>query len=155
MKENSKAHIALFIAQVIYSFSFVIGKVLTGSYLAPIVLVLIRMMVATPLFWITGLLFVREKTSRQDLPKLMILAIFGVAINQTFFIKGLSLTSPISAAIMMITSPILVLIIAALLIKERITLIKTVGIVLGFAGAAVLMLNSRLSASGKADNPWG
>src|SRR5436190_18191226 len=108
MKETSKAHIALFVAQVIYSISFVIAKVLTTSYVPPFALVLIRILVAAPLFWMTGFLFVKEKASKKDLPKLFWLAVFGVAINQTFFIKGLSLTSPISAAIMMITSPILV-----------------------------------------------
>ena len=155
MNSTTKAHLSLFIAQVIYSISFVVGKILTASYMPALALVLVRMMVAMPLFWITSLLFVREKTNKKDIPRFILLAFFGVAINQTFFIKGLSLTSPISAAIMMITTPILVLIIAALLLKERITLLKTLGIVLGFAGAAVLMLNSGLNTSGRSDNPMG
>ncbi len=152
---NSKAHIALFVAQVISSISFIVGKILTASYLPPLALVLVRILVATPLFWITGFLFAKEKVDKKDLPKFLLLAVFGVAINQTLFIEGLSLTSPISAAIMMITTPILVLIISVLLIKERITVVKTVGIVLGFAGAAVLMLNSGMNASGRSDNPIG
>src|SRR4051812_13240044 len=118
LKESTAAHVSLFVAQVIYSISFVVAKVLTTGYIPALALVTIRVLVATPLFWVTAFLFVKEKTSRKDIPKLLLLAIFGVAINQTFFIKGLSLTSPISAAIMMITSPILVLIIAAFLIKE-------------------------------------
>ena len=56
---------------------------------------------------------------------------------------------------MMITTPILVVVIAGFLIREKITWMRTAGIVLGFAGAATLMLNSGLNAGGKDDNPFG
>src|SRR4029079_13113194 len=124
-------------------------KILTKDYIPPYALVMLRVLFAAPLFWFTALLFVREKTDRKDIPKLIMLAVFGVVINQSFFIKGLSLTSPISAAIMMITSPILVIIVASVLIKERITWLRTLGIIIGFAGAAILMLNSGLNSGGK------
>jgi len=73
---------------------------------------------------------------------LFALGIFGVAVNQSLFLKGLHLTSPIDAAIMMITTPILVLIIASMLIKEKITMLKISGIVIGFSGAAFLVFQN-------------
>jgi len=96
---------------------------------------------AIGLFWATSL-FVNEKVERKDFTRLFLLAICGVAINQSLFLKGLSLTSPIDAAIMMITTPILVLIIASIILKERITIIKVIGILIGFAGAAFLILKN-------------
>jgi len=153
---TSRAHLYLFISQVIYAITFVVAKVLMRDHIGPFALVLLRGLGAVPLFWLTDALFIREKTDKKDLPRLFLLCLFGVTINQTLFIKGLSLTSPISAAIMMITTPILVLIVAAVLIREKISWMRTFGIVIGFGGAAMLMLNSGISASGgKEDSPLG
>jgi drug/metabolite transporter (DMT)-like permease len=137
MNKTLQAHIALFIAQVLYAASFPIAKIVmeTVPYTA---LVILRVAGAVILFWASSL-FINEKVERKDFFRLFLLGIFGVAINQSLFLKGLHLTSPINAAIMMITTPILVLIIASLLIKERITMLKLSGIIVGFSGAAFLV----------------
>jgi drug/metabolite transporter (DMT)-like permease len=57
----------------------------------------------------------------------------------TFF-KGLSFTSPISASVIMVTTPIIVLVLSALIMKERMLKRKVFGIVLGLAGTALLIL---------------
>ena len=132
-----------------------VAKILMRDHIEPFALVLLRGLGAAPLFWLADAFFIKEKTDKKDFPRLFLLCIFGVTINQTLFIQGLSLTSPISAAIMMITTPILVVVIAAFVIREKITWVRTAGIILGFAGAATLMLNSGLNAGGKEDNPLG
>jgi len=148
------AHLALLIAMLIYAASFTIAKEVTPKYIDPFGFVLLRVIGAGALLWLTDLLFIREKVERKDLLKLLPLAIFGVALNQMLFIKGLSLTSPISAAIMMITSPILVLIIGSFVLKERITWLRGGGILLGFAGAVMLILGGSAAAS-SGDDPLG
>ena len=125
------------------------------DHIGPFALVLLRGLGATPLFWLADAFFIKEKTDKKDFPRLFLLCLFGVTINQTLFISGLSLTSPISAAIMMITTPILVVVVAGFLIRERITWVRTAGIIIGFAGAATLMLSSGLNSSGREDNPFG
>ena len=72
----------------------------------------------------------------------MFCGLFGVAINQLFFFEGLNLTTPINAAIIMTVSPILVIIFSAIIIKEKITIRKLLGIFLGIVGAATLILKS-------------
>ncbi|MCC7301575.1 MAG: EamA family transporter [Bacteroidia bacterium] len=145
------AHTALLVAQVIYAISFVVAKDFTADWMEPAGLVVLRAAGASLLFWFAGTLFVREKTDRKDLPRLLMLAVFGVCINQMLFLKGLDLTSPIHAAIMMITTPILVLILAALIIRERITMVKAAGVLLGFLGAAALMYSGSGDTKGVAD----
>ena len=137
MNKTLKAHLALFLAQVLYAGSFPIAKIVmeTIPYAA---LVVIRVSGAVILFWVSSF-FIKEKVERKDFFRLFLLGIFGVAVNQSLFLKGLHLTSPIDAAIMMITTPILVLIIASLIIKERITMLKFSGIIIGFSGAAFLI----------------
>ena len=138
---------------IIYAAGFSIIKEVTPGYVSPAGFVAIRVIGATPLLWLTGL-FIREKVSFTDLKKIMVLSLFGVSINQSLFIKGMSLTSPISGAIIMITSPLIVLIIGNLILKEKITWQRISGILIGLGGAALLILTSTL-ASSKQDNALG
>lgn len=154
MNKTTAAHIALITAMVIYAASFTIAKNVTPLHIAPFGFVLLRVIGASALFWITDLLFIRERVAKADLLRMIPLALFGVAINQMLFIKGLSLTSPISAAIMMITTPILVLIIGSFVLKERITWVRGTGILLGFGGALLLILGGSASET-RDDNPVG
>ena len=137
MNKTLRAHVALFISQVLYAASFPIAKVVMEGVPSTL-LVVMRVSGAILLFSVSSL-FVKDKVERKDFPRLFLLAVCGVAINQSFFLKGLHLTSPIDAAIMMITTPILVLVIASLIIKEKITLLKLSGIIIGFSGAAYLV----------------
>lgn len=138
---------------IIYAAGFSIIKEVTPAFISPAGFVAIRVIGATPLLWLTGL-FIREKVSVPDLKKIAVLSLFGVSINQSLFIKGMALTSPISGAIIMITSPLLVLIIGNLLLKEKITWQRVSGILIGLGGAALLILTSTL-ASSKQDNALG
>jgi drug/metabolite transporter (DMT)-like permease len=57
------------------------------------------------------------------------------------FIKGLSFTYPIHAALLLLITPILITIIASLVLKEKITSFKIIGLLLGVSGAMVLILS--------------
>lgn len=140
MSKNFQAHIFLFLSQALYAASFPIAKIVMEN-IPYNVLVIMRVTGAIILFWISSF-FVNEKVDKKDFLRLFMLGIFGVAINQSLFLKGLHLTSPINAAIMMITTPILVLIIAGLIIKEKITSLKVIGIAIGFGGAAYLVFQN-------------
>ncbi len=154
MNRTLRAHLALLAANLIYAASFTIAKQVTDGPIHPFGLVVLRASGAVVLFWLTGILFIKEKTEKKDIPRFALLAIVGVAINQLLFLKGLSLTSPISAAIMMITTPILVLLIAAVVLRERITALRVMGILIGFAGAILLMMGKPHTGV-KSDNPFG
>ena len=67
-------------------------------------------------------------------------AFFGVTFNMLTFFKGLSYTSPIMGSVLMVTTPMIVLILSAILIKERMESRKILGIVLGLAGTLFLIL---------------
>ena len=138
---------------IIYAAGFTIIKQVTPEHISPAGFVAIRVLGATPLLWLSGL-FIREKVEKADLKKIAVLSLFGVSINQSLFIKGMSLTSPISGAIIMITSPLLVLFIGNIVLKEKFTWTRISGIALGLAGAGLMILTSSLS-NGKEDNALG
>ena len=126
---------------VIYAAGFTIIKKVTPDFILPRGFVALRLIGATPLLWLSGL-FIREKVERKDLLKLAILSLCGVVINQSLFIQGMSMTSAISGAIMMVTSPLLVLILGNIILKEKITWQRTLGIAIGLCGAAMLIIYS-------------
>ncbi|MBL4716725.1 MAG: DMT family transporter, partial [Bacteroidia bacterium] len=140
MNKIVKAHIALFIANLIYGGNYTVAKEIMPDYIMPFGIILIRVIAALFIYSVFTYFFINEKIDKKDYLKLGICGLFGVAINQLLFFKGLSITTPINAAVIMTTNPILVLIAASILIKEVITFQKIVGICLGAMGAIVLIL---------------
>jgi drug/metabolite transporter (DMT)-like permease len=134
------AHLAVLAANILYGINYSIAKEIMPAYIGPFGFITIRVFTAALLFLLVHTFFIREKLDRKDLFKLAQCALFGVAINQLLFFKGLSLTVPINAALVMCTNPIQVLIIASIILKEKIPLNKIFGIVLGLTGAVTLIL---------------
>ena len=140
MSNILKAHLGLFLVALIYGGNYSIAKVvMDDDYLLPLPFILLRVSTAMVLFWMVHLLFIREKIRRADLGRFFLCGLFGVAVNQMFFFKGLDLTTPINASLIMTMTPILVLLISALLIGEKITGRKLLGIAIGALGAALLV----------------
>lgn len=117
------------------------------DYILPNGLILIRVAGATLLFWIVRL-FIWEKVNRKDLILIAFCALFGVSLNQLFFFNGLNLTSPINSSIIMTSNPIMVVILAFFLLKERIQTLKIAGVIVGTFGAVWLILLGNPHGSG-------
>lgn len=146
MSKTRQAHILLLIVGLIYGINYSVGKWVTPQYLPPLGLVAIRVTVCWLLFWGYHALFVREKVMhRRDYLRLFLAAIFGVTCNQLLFFKGLSLTSPINASVIMTMNPIIVLVLSAVFLKEVVTWKKIIGMVLGFVGAFLLLARGGFS----------
>jgi drug/metabolite transporter (DMT)-like permease len=140
------AHIAMFLVALIYAANFTIAKpVMAGElpYVQPFGFIMMRVLAATSLFWLTHFFFVREAIERKDLWRFALCGVCGVAGNQLCFFYGLNLTTPINGALIMLTTPILVLILSMLVFKEKLTGMKGGGILLGLLGAMLLILNNR------------
>jgi drug/metabolite transporter (DMT)-like permease len=140
MNSSLKAHISLFTAQVIYALNYSIAKDLMPTYIKPLGLVMLRITGALILFWTLSFFSKQEKVEKDDLKKMMLLALFGVAVNQAFFIYGLSLTKPINSAIIMVSNPIAVMLFTIFIFKEKITALKLTGLGFGVIGALTLLL---------------
>ena len=80
--------------------------------------------------------------SRKELLQLFGAGMFAIVFNQCNYIIGLSITSPLNASIMTTTMPIITMVLAALILKEPITLKKLSGVMLGCLGATTLILAS-------------
>lgn len=135
-----KAHLALFVANLIYGINYSVAKDVMPGYMLPSALVVLRVSGALLLFWLAARFFTSEKVHKKDLLKLAACGLFGVAVNQMLFLKGLNITTPINASIIMTSNPILVLIAAGIILKESITRRRVAGIMLGLSGSVTLLL---------------
>jgi len=142
MSKLLRAHLALFTVNAIYGANHVLAKGVMPTYLKPSAFIFLRALGATVLFWIIKMIFIREKVERKDLLRLAACGMFGVAVNQLFFFNGLSMTSPVNTGIIMTINPILVVILSFFILKERITLRRSSGIIIGATGAVLLTLTA-------------
>lgn len=140
MNNTLKAHLALLGANIIYGANYTIAKEVMPNYILPFGFILIRIVGAVSLFWIAHFFVSNEKIEKKDFIRIAVCGLFGVAANQLMFFKGLNITTPINAGIMMTSNPILVLVAASLLLKEKLTKNKIIGISLGLIGATTLIL---------------
>ncbi|MGF1532233.1 MAG: DMT family transporter [Bernardetiaceae bacterium] len=133
--KNFLTHAALGAVSLIYAATYNIVKFVTPDPIGPFALVVMRVVGAALLFSLFHAWFIREPIrDRKDFVRLGLCSFFGVILNQLCFIKGVSLTTPINASVIMILSPVMVLLASALLLKEPLTRLKLLGIALGAAG---------------------
>ena len=140
MSKRNLALIGATLVSIIYGLTFTIAKDVMPEFIQPFGFILLRVGGSVLLFWMVAFLGPKEKIALSDFPRIAAAALFGVAINMLTFFKGLSYTSPISASVIMVTTPIIVLVLSALLMKERMLKRKVFGIVLGLIGTAFLIL---------------
>ena len=142
MDKKIIAHLALLFTNLFFAINLSAVKHLTGNQLAkPFGINVVRVSLTAALLWGLYLLKpVQIKIQKEDIGRLTLCAVTGIAINQLLFLKGLSLTYSIHAALLMLITPILIVFIAAWLLKERLGVLKVTGLFFGIAGALVLIL---------------
>jgi drug/metabolite transporter (DMT)-like permease len=139
----SKRNWALFAAtlvSIIYGVTFTIAKDVMPKYVDAFGFIVMRVGGSVILFWLLSFFGPKEKIAKADFPRIIAAALFGVALNMLTFFKGLSYTSPIMGAVLMVTTPMIVLVLSAFIMKERMENRKIVGIILGLAGTTTLIL---------------
>lgn len=139
MSTKLKVHLSLLAANLIYGANYAIAKLVMPEFITPFAFILIRVGLGTFFFLLLYGSFIREKISIKDIPLFILCGIFGVAINQICFFKGLTLTTEINASLLMITTPILVIIFSAFIAKEKISAFNIMGIGLGIVGALLIL----------------
>ena len=140
MMNNNKAYAAVMGANFIFGANYAIIKYITPGVLHPYALNVVRILVSLGLFWFL-FLFKPGKVIllKKDIPRFLLCALTGVVINQILFIKGVSLTTPIHSSLLSLATPIFITLIAAWLLKEGFTWLKFLGLLLGIAGAGLLI----------------
>jgi drug/metabolite transporter (DMT)-like permease len=149
MSKKLQAHLAVLFANFLFGANFSTIKYIAPSVIQPFALNLVRAVCTSALLWV---LYLFKPSSaaiqKKDLPRFLLCAAVGVTINQLFFVKGLSLTTSIHGALLMLATPIFITIIAAIVLKEMLNAYKITGLILGVSGAAILILMKDATTTG-------
>ena len=136
--ENLKIYGTLTFVSLLYGINYSILKIMVPEHMGPYGLIVYRVSISAAIFWLFYA-FNREKIDwKADGVRIFLSAVCGAAINMLLFYKGISMTSAINGSIIMTLTPVLVLLWAALLIKEKITKLKVAGILIGMIGAIII-----------------
>jgi drug/metabolite transporter (DMT)-like permease len=140
----------VFLMIVFWSGNYIVGKIALREF-SPLLLASLRIgsagLIMLPFYAWENRRHAAKWTPR-DIPRLLALGVFGVTLNQVFFVVGLSRTSVAHAAIIIGLTPMLVLLLACLRGLERMTAPKAAGMAIALAGVAALKVFEPASATG-------
>lgn len=140
MSSRLLALLAAFGASAIYGVNHTIAKGLMPHIIEPYGFIFLRVLGAAVIFWGISLFFPAEKIDKRDWLRILGCAFFGMVLNMLMFFKGLSLSTPINSSVVITLAPVLLLVLSAVFLKERITWLKSIGIGIGLTGALALIL---------------
>jgi drug/metabolite transporter (DMT)-like permease len=155
MNKRYLALIAAFLATTIYGINHTVAKEVMPVYIGSSGFIMLRLLGATLIFWLISLFTPNEKIEKKDFLKILLASILGVCINMLAFFRGLELSTPINSGIIITLSPVLVLILSYFFLKEKVTVKKIIGILIGFSGAVFLILNSSKTGINAPNIPLG
>ena len=149
MSRKPIAHVLLFLVNLFYGANFIVSKTVMPAYIQPQAFIFIRVSITVVLFLILDFFWINEKVNPKDFLLLALCALFGVVINQELFYAGLNITTPINGALIMIMTPIIVMIGSFFTGHESLTWQKILGLILGTAGAIIIISGKGLNFSSK------
>lgn len=137
----------LLAVQIFFGFHYIGAKIVL-EHLPPMGWAAIRALCAAAIL-VPATFLTRRRWPRslRDHGRMAFYALFGVALNQSFFVLGLSRTVPSHSALINTMIPVATLLIAIVMGRESATAWKTGGIALSMAGALYLLGHSGLALS--------
>lgn len=155
MDKRLLALLAATATETIYGINHTIAKGLMPHVIQPYGFIVLRVGGAALLFWTIGLFVKSERIDKSDWLRILGCAVFGMVLNMLMFFKGLSLSTPINSAVSMTVTPVLILVLTAVILRERITWLKSLGIGLGLSGALILILFQEKTQTNAPNIPLG
>ena len=157
-KGRLAGNLACFAAYAIFGFNVICCKdIALDGRISPMALFCLRAFGAAILFWLLSVLSPearRERICKKDLPMIAAASLLGLFFTQLTFLKAMTMTTAIDAAVVGTLSPVLTLIISSIVARERIEAGKAGGIALSLAGVLLLVYNSS-TVSGGAERTTG
>ena len=143
-------HLACLVAYSIFGFNIIVCKDLTsGEFLSPLSIFTLRAVGAGALFWLISFFMPKEKVEKKDYLKIFAASVLGFLVCQLSFLEGIPHITPMDCSMLASLSPIYTMFIAAVALKEPISLQKVGGVVISFLGIIYLIV-SNVSSGGVA-----
>ena len=133
------ALLAAFSTAIIYGVSYTVAKDVMPLYILPYALIFFRVIGSAALFWVVSFFIKSQKIQPKDYARLLLCALLGTSMNMLFFYKGLNTALPIVASAIAVVTPLMVFIFSIILLKEKLSKTKIIGLLVGLIGAYILI----------------
>lgn len=153
-KNVIRAHVALVGCNIVWACDYPFYNLLLGKYIEPLAMVTASLVVAAALSWLPLLWEKWEDIERKDWWLIIFAAVLMGVLRKMLMMFGLSRTSPIDGSIIATLVPIIVLIVSVIGRIDRFTTRKVIGLIIGLAGAAAVVITSH-SPSHIHSELWG
>ena len=148
---KAKGHLAIFAANTIFGLGVPVTKALLDDWVTPMGYMASRCVFAAIIFWVIAYFMPKEPVEKRDLVVIMLAGLLGFVISQTLTAWALDYTTPVYYSLVAAMTPVAVMILAAIFLKENITAVKVLGVLLAIAGALLMLFISWKSGTGKND----
>lgn len=140
-------HLALIGVQLMFGSFPVIGKIVLKTF-SPWDIVAFRVVGAALAFFVLQILAGGLRLSRKsDYLRFALYSLFGVVLNQMFFVKGLELTTATNTSLLAVTIPVFATMVSIIFGFDKFSFRKIFGILLAGSGVVYLIDPTRASFS--------
>lgn len=150
-KNKIQAHSAVILANVIFGLGVPVTKLLLDEWVSPMGYMFTRCLGAAVIFWIISLFMPKEPVERKDLLIIMLGGLLGFVVSQTLTAWALVYTTPIYFSLIATLTPVATMLMAAVFLKETLNRKKTIGVLIGIAGALLMVFMGWQGGSGTND----
>lgn len=141
MKDKKlEANLSMIASRIMAGLNMNALKYLLPLWLGAMTGATMRCLFGAVMFWITGWFAKEAPATRRQQIKLFFLGAFALYGFMFCYLLGISKTTPVSSAIFNSMQPIWVFLISVFFLHEKATLMKIIGIALGFGGALLCIL---------------
>jgi drug/metabolite transporter (DMT)-like permease len=151
ISEQTKGVFAIVCANTIFGLNIPVTKALIGDWMTPGGYTLARMAFGAVVFWLLGLGKPNEKLNTKDMMIFALGGLLGFVATQFTFALSLQYTTPVNYALMMALTPVVVLLLSLVFLREKTNWKKSIGILLSISGAFLIILKGNHSGQGKND----
>lgn len=155
MNDKWKGHIAVVAANVIFGLNVPVTKALLDRWMTPLGYMATRTLAALLIFWTLQCFLPKEKVSRRDLFIIAIGGMMGFIVSQFLTAISLQYTTPVYFSLIVALSPVSVMLLAAVFLKEPVSGRKISGVAIGVLGAVVLIAGAWNQSSAGTNNVLG
>lgn len=150
-KNKIQAHSAVILANVIFGLGVPVTKLLLDEWVSPMGYMFTRCLGAAVIFWLISLFMPKEPVERKDLLIIMLGGLLGFVVSQTLTAWALVYTTPVYFSLIATLTPVATMLMAAVFLKETLNGKKTIGVLIGIAGALLMVFMGWQSGSGTND----
>ncbi len=141
MNQKWIGHLAVLTVYIIFGINPNCSKAVVPEYITPEAYTALRLAVGAAGFWLISLFTPREKVEKRDMWMILLGAV-NLYGTLWAFAEAMRYISPTYVSLISAMSPLLVMLMAAVFLKEPISTRKATGVFFGIAGALMMILFS-------------